>query len=223
MTLKTVGILIFDDVEVLDFCGPLEVFATVRPLGQHLLDVSARQFDVITIAESEAMIKCRAGLMVQPHYTIDNHPPLDILVVPGGIGVRRELQNAKLLDWIAAQNQTSSLTMSVCTGSFLLAARGLLDGQVATTHQDGIKQFREAHPSVTVREKARYVDSGHIVTSAGVSAGIDMALYVVCRLLGEEVAAQAAHVMEYEWSERHATLGAVQRASEKWTPVATTS
>jgi transcriptional regulator GlxA family with amidase domain len=192
MSKSVVGILIFDDVEVLDFAGPFEVFATT-----HLPGEDDRAFHVVTIAEQADVVKCRGGLLVQPHHTIDDHPPLDILLVPGGYGTRREVNNARLLDWIAAQDRTTQLTTSVCTGAFLLAARGLLDRLPATTHWGSIERLKSAHPLVDVRDDIRYVDNGHVITSAGVSAGIDMSLHIVERLLGEEVARETARNMEY--------------------------
>lgn len=198
MPQQTVGILIFDDVEVLDFCGPFEVFATTQTPGQDSQDDAARPFQVITIAERAAMVKCRGGLLVQPHYTIDDHPPLDILVVPGGWGTRREVHNERLLDWIVAQDRQTALTTSVCTGAFLLAARGLLDGRAATTHWASIDRLRQTHPAIDVRDDRRWVEDERIITSAGVSAGIDMALHVVARRLGTDVARATARRMEYE-------------------------
>jgi len=197
MRQQTVGILIFDDVEVLDFCGPFEVFAVTQLPGHDPNDDASKPFRVVTVAERAETVRCRGGLLVQPHYTIEDHPPLDILVVPGGWGTRREVSNDRLLDWIAAQDRSTSLTTSVCTGAFLLAARGLLDGLPATTHWASIERLRQTHPSIIVRDDERFIDNGHIVTSAGVSAGIDMALHVVGRLLGEEVARETAHRMEY--------------------------
>jgi transcriptional regulator GlxA family with amidase domain len=193
MSKRIVGILIFDDVEVLDFAGPFEVFATTRLPGEE----SERAFHVVTIAERAEVVRCRGDLLVQPHHTIDDHPPLDILLVPGGYGTRREATNERLLDWIAAQDRTTQLITSVCTGAFLLAARGLLDGLPATTHWGSIERLRNTHPRVDVRDDVRYVDNGHIVTSAGVSAGIDMSLHIVGRLLGEEAARETARNMEY--------------------------
>jgi transcriptional regulator GlxA family with amidase domain len=193
----TVGILIFDDVEVLDFAGPFEVFATTRLPDGDPNDDTSKPFHVVTIAEQREIVRCRGNLLVQPHHTIDDHPPLDILVVPGGYGTRRQATNARLLDWIATQNRTTRITTSVCTGAFLLAARGLLDNLPATTHWGSIDRLKTAHPLVEVRDNVRYVDNGHIVTSAGVSAGIDMALHIVSRVLGEEVAAATARGMEY--------------------------
>ena len=198
MPQQTVGILIFDDVEVLDFCGPFEVFATTQTPGPDAPNEAVYPFHVITIAERAATVRCRGGLLVQPQHTIDDHPPLDILVVPGGWGTRREVQNERLLDWIAAQDRQTALTTSVCTGAFLLAARGLLDGREATTHWASIDRLRQTHPAVQVRDDRRWVDTGRIITSAGVSAGIDMALHVVARLLGADVARDTARRMEYD-------------------------
>ncbi|MEA2524481.1 MAG: hypothetical protein QOF73_1708 [Thermomicrobiales bacterium] len=195
----TVGILIFDEVEVLDFCGPFEVFASASATGEAPRD-ERRLFTVLTIAEENRTIHCRGGLLVQPHHTLADHPPLDILVVPGGYGTRRELSNPVVLDWIAAQDKQTSLTTSVCTGAFLLAADGLLDGKRATTHWASIDWLREHYPAIDVRADERVVDEGHIVTSAGVSAGIDMALHVVARLHGHAIAADTARGMEYDWN-----------------------
>ena len=193
---RTVGILIFDDVEVLDFCGPFEVFSIARPLDDASDD--ARLFQAVTIAEEDRIIHCRGDLLVQPHHTIDDYPPLDILVVPGGQGTRRERLNERLLDWIAAQNSAIELTTSVCTGAFLLAERGILDGRRATTHWASVDWMREQYPTVTMLADQRVVDEGHVITSAGVSAGIDMALHVVGRLHGSDVAAWTARRMEYD-------------------------
>lgn len=195
--IRTVGILIFDDVEVLDFCGPFEVFSTARPVGSHSDDASL--FWAITIAEEDRMITCRGGLLVQPHATIDNAPTLDILLVPGGQGTRRERHNQRLLDWIGEQDRRTELTTSVCTGAFLLAERGLLDQRRATTHWGSVEWMRENYPAITMLADQRVVDEGHIITSAGVSAGIDMSLHVVARLHGIETARWTARRMEYDW------------------------
>jgi transcriptional regulator GlxA family with amidase domain len=190
----SVGILIFDDVEVLDFCGPFEVFSSARAADAA---GATALFRVFTVAERAGVVRCRGNLLVQPHFTIADHPPIDLLVVPGGWGTRREARNAALLDWIAAQDQGSTLTLSVCTGAFLLAARGLLDGKPATTHWASLDRLAEGYPAIEVRRDVRFVDAGHVVTSAGVSAGIDMALHVVERLRGPAVAAATARNMEY--------------------------
>lgn len=194
---RRVGIVLFDDVEVLDACGPFEVFATARPAGESADE--SRLFEVITISEERSTITARGGLLLQPHATIEDHPPLDIIVVPGGMGTRRERLNPRLLDWIAAQDRQTELTTSVCTGALLLAERGILDGHRATTHWGSIAWMRQQYPEVTMIEGERYVDAGHVVTSAGVSAGIDMSLYVVARLCGEDAAAWTARRMEYDY------------------------
>ena len=191
----TVGILLFDDIEVLDFCGPFEVFSVARATDD--AERANPLFHVLTIAERNEIVRCRGGLMVQPHHSIIDHRPLDILVVPGGQGTRRERTNRVLLDWIAAQARQVELTTSVCTGAFLLAATGLLDGKRATTHWASIDWLRQTYPDLDVRDDERVVDEGHIMTSAGVSAGIDMALHIVARLHGEAVATSTARQMEY--------------------------
>ena len=195
----TVGILIFDGVEVLDFCGPFEVFA-----GATRIDDNGEYhslFEVVTIAEVDKIITCAGGLQVKPHATIEDHPSLDILVVPGG-SVARELTNPRVLEWIGKQDQQTRLTTSVCTGAYLLAQSGLLDQRQATTHWFWIEQMQQRYPAVKVLAGTRIVDEGHIITSAGISAGIDMSLHVVSRLFGEPVAAQTARNMEYEWTAR---------------------
>src|SRR5918997_1851494 len=199
---RTVGILIFPDVEILDFCGPFEVFASATlPAGTEG-GSETRLFEVFTVAERPEIIACRGGLLVQPNHTLDDHPPLDIVVVPGGYGTRREQENPVVLDWITRQRRTGALTTSVCTGAFLLGAAGLLDGLRATTHWTTIEGLPAMLPTTKVLENERVVDEGEIITSAGVSAGIDMALHVVRRLHGDEVAQRTARDMEYDGGQR---------------------
>lgn len=193
---RTVGILIFDEVEVLDFCGPFEVFSSARPAGKD--GAGDRLFRVVTIAEEVRTISARGGLLVQPHYAIDDHPPLDILLVPGGFGTRQVLTNDRLLAWIGEQGRRVELATSVCTGAFLLAATGLLDGLRATTYWSVVQNLGERYPAVTPVGDARFVDEGRVVTAAGVSAGIDMSLHVVARLHGEAAADWTARLMEYD-------------------------
>lgn len=158
-------------------------------------------FRVITIAETDRLITCFGGLLVQPQAIIREHPPLDMLVVPGG-HVSDLVANQKVLEWILQQDRQTRLTTSVCTGAFVLAKCGLLDQHRATTHWSGIESLRERYPAIEVVADARFVDEGHLITSAGISAGIEMSLHVVARLFGEQVAAEAARGMEYEWSAR---------------------
>src|SRR5918993_667772 len=196
---RNVGILIFPDVEILDFCGPFEVFASATLPPETDGGPETRLFEVFTVAERPEIVACRGGLLVQPNHTLDNHPPLDVVVIPGGYGTRREQENPVVLDWIARQRQTGAMTTSVCTGAFLLGAAGVLDGLRATTHWTTIEGLRESLPATNVFAGVRVVDEGEIITSAGVSAGIDMALHVVRRLHGEEVARRTARDMEYDW------------------------
>jgi transcriptional regulator GlxA family with amidase domain len=193
--MRTVGILIFPDVEVLDFCGPFEVFSVARE--PRLEDRNSPLFRAVTIAESKQIVTCIGGLRVDPHYSIQDAPALDILVVPGGRGTRRERLNRNLVDWIAAKEKHTEITASVCTGALLLAEAGLLDGKRATTHWSMIEWMRDQYRNVRVLDDIRYLDEGHIVTSAGISAGIDMNLHLVHRLEGAETAAWTARRMEY--------------------------
>jgi transcriptional regulator GlxA family with amidase domain len=190
----TVGIVLFDDVEVLDFAGPFEVFAVAG-------NVTEGGFNVVTVAEradANRPIIARNGLKVVPDYALNDAPHLDLLVVPGGQGTRREVANPKLIGWIKRRATEAQLTTSVCTGAFLLAETGMLAGKTATTHWASVERMAQTYTMLHVRGDARFVDEGDIVTSAGVSAGIDMALYVVGRLKGAEVAAKTARHMEYD-------------------------
>ncbi|MFN8593269.1 MAG: DJ-1/PfpI family protein [Thermomicrobiales bacterium] len=196
---RTVGILIFDDVEILDFCGPFEVFATAS-LPAAAGEDAARLFNVFTLAEKAELVTCRGGLLVQPNHTLADHPALDLVVVPGGYGTDQVQRNPVVIEWLQKQRTNGALTTSVCTGAFVLGAAGLLDGLRATTHWSTIDRLRSEQPRVNVLADARVVDEGGIVTSAGVSAGIDMALHVVRRLHGDDVARHTARDMEYDWS-----------------------
>jgi len=193
-----VGIVVFDEVEVLDFCGPFEVFASAALPPAEPGGDETHLYSVVTIAEQPEVVRCRGGLRVVPDHTYRDHPPLSIIVVPGGYGTRAQRTNPALLDWVRTQHAGGVLVTSVCTGAFVLAGAGLLDGKPATTHWSTIDWLREEHPAIEVRDDERIVDLGPIVTSAGVSAGIDMALHVVGRLHGTEIAQRTARDMEYD-------------------------
>ena len=198
MNPKNVAILIFDGVELLDFAGPFEVFSAARPA----LESDEKLLNVFTVAESLDPITCNNPLTVMPKYTLDDCPSVDILLIPGGQGTRTAIERPALIGWIAARSQAAELTTSVCTGSFLLAQADLLDGKAATTHWGSIQRMRNAFPGIDVQEDVRWVDEGAFITSAGVSAGIDMALHVVQRLFGREAAAATARHIEYDhWTE----------------------
>jgi transcriptional regulator GlxA family with amidase domain len=196
MDRKRVGILIFPDVEVLDFCGPFEVFSVTR-LNEDARREEPSPFEVLLVAETPDTVVATGGLKVIPDVTLDTCPPLDILVVPGGWGTRAEAKNQRLLDWIAERGRSVETLASVCTGSMLLGHAGLLHGRRATTHWRSLDRMRESFPTVTVEEKLHVVEHDHIVTSAGISAGIDMALRVVIRYFGEAVGRATARNMEY--------------------------
>lgn len=199
---RTVAILIFDDVEVLDFCGPFEVFGVT---GSR---TDPPAFKVYTVAEKPGPILARNGLSVNPSYTLADCPPPDILLVPGGIGTRREMHNPILQDWIRQCARSAEAVLSVCTGALLLATSGLLEGLAATTHHSAFDLLRQVAPNTTIYPDKRFVDNGHIILSAGISAGIDMSLYVVSKLLGEAVARDTAEQMEYRWRLQDDSQGA---------------
>jgi len=196
MQKRNVGILLFPDVEILDFAGPLEVFSSASASEE--LGGSERLCNVFTMAESADPIRCNNPLTVTPDYTLADCPQMDILLVPGGRGTRPALDRPELIEWIAARAAAAELTTSVCTGSFLLAKAGLLDGKSATTYFGSIGFMRELFPAVDTQENVRWIDAGEVVTSAGVSAGIDMALYLLQRLYGKEVADVTARNIEYD-------------------------
>ena len=191
---RTVAILIFDDVEVLDFAGPLEVFAVTDELSGYQL------FNVHTIASSPGTVRARNGLKIVPDHTLESVPRPDLLIVPGGHGTRALLQQPGVIDWIRRKALKTELVASVCTGSLLLAKAGLLAGLPATTHYQCFDLLRELEPTATVREDVRFTDTDRVLTAAGISAGIDLSLHVVARLQGAAVAQQTADYMEYHWT-----------------------
>jgi len=200
MQTKRVGILIFPDVEVLDFCGPFEVFSVTR-LDEEKRRQQPSPFEVVLIAESSAMVVATGGLKVQPDFSIDDAPRLDILVVPGGWGTRREIANQRLLDWIKVRGRAAETLSAVCTGSMLLGHAGLLGGRRATTHWRSLAWMGESFPDVIVEDQQHVVEDGNLITSAGIAAGIDMALHVVRRYCGETTARATARHMEYPYPE----------------------
>ncbi|HDR4904787.1 TPA: DJ-1/PfpI family protein [Bacillus cereus] len=190
----SVGIFLFNEVEVLDFAGPFEVFSVTEVNEE-------KPFTVYTVSENGEMITARNGLKVQPDYSIENLPPVDILIIPGGLGAREyEIKNEIVIKWIRQQMKEVKLMTSVCTGALLLAKAGLLEGLKATTHWASIEKFKNEFQNVEVIENVKFVDEGHIITSAGTSAGINMAFHIVKNLLGVHVAEDTAKRMEYDIS-----------------------
>lgn len=190
---RDVVILLFDDVEVLDFAGPFEVFAVTGRTRD------TKPFNVYTVGEKQGPIIARGGLSVNPDYTLENCPPPDILVVPGGFGTRSAMRSENILSWIRQVSGQAELVLSVCTGSLVLGSAGLLDGLGATTHYGAYDLLRQVAPQTRVMAGQRYVDNGRLITAAGVSAGIDMALHIVARLLGKDEAHETAHYIEYDY------------------------
>jgi len=191
--MKTVAIYIFDDVEVLDFAGPFEVFNVAGET------TDPRPFTVYTVAKTEAPVKARGGLTIVPHYSFETLPQIDILLVPGGWGTRALLKQVDIVEWVRQQSENVERLLSVCTGSLVLGKAGLLDGLDITTHYGALDSLREIVPSANVLEDTRYIDNGKIVTSAGISAGIDMALHIVQQMAGETALANTLKEMEYDW------------------------
>lgn len=190
---RSVGILVFEDVEVLDFCGPFEVFSVT---GRQIAPGS---FNVFTVGNVPGVVVARNGLSVNAQYTVADAPPIDLLLIPGGQGTRSLMHDAPLVEWIGQRAAAAELVLSVCTGALLLAKAGLLAGLAATTHHGALGLLREVAPGTTVRDDVRYVDNGRVITSAGVAAGIDMSFHVVDRLLGRETATAAARYIDYPW------------------------
>ena len=209
MTTRRVDILLFPQVEVLDFAGPYEVFTTASRMAARLMPGSVPPFEVRTVASAAGPVRARAGLQALADAGFaDAAPPAAVLVVPGGVvdDVRRD---EATLRWIAEAAAGAELVASVCTGAFLLADAGLIAaGTPVTTHWEDIADLRRDHPALDVREGLRWVDGGHIangsaglVTSAGISAGIDMSLHLVERLAGRALAERTARQMDFEWTE----------------------
>ena len=193
-----VGILIFDDVEILDVAGPFEVFAVTRLNDEQRLQQSS-PFKVYLISETNKQITAIGGLRLTPDVTISECPELDLLVVPGGWGTRKESKNKILVKWIGNQFTNNRLIASVCTGSSLLGKAGLLDGRDATTHWRAFDFLEESAPKARILKNVRFTLTEPIFTSAGVSAGIDLALRIVSHVFGTEVGQATARQMEYPY------------------------
>ena len=203
MNRKQVGILTFEHVEVLDFCGPFEVFSVTR-LNEDKRREELSPFNVFLVAETKKPVAATGGMKVLPDYDLDDCPQLDVLVVPGGWGTRKEMNNERLLRWIADRSRQVETLTSVCTGSLLLGKAGLLDGKRATTHWRSLDWMQELFPKTTVERQLHFVEEGTLFTSAGISAGIDMSLKVVARHCGEAIARATAKHMEYPFPDSNA-------------------
>jgi transcriptional regulator GlxA family with amidase domain len=197
---RRVGILIFPEVEVLDFCGPFEVLSATR-LDEDRRREEPSPYEVILVAEHPGVVVATGGLKVVADHDLEGCPVLDVLVVPGGWGTRKEMTNDRLVAWIAERSRRVSTLASVCTGSLLLAKAGLLDGRRATTHWKVLDEMRALFPAIALVNDEHVVEDGDVLTSAGISAGIDLALRMVARHHGEGVARATARHMEYPYPE----------------------
>ena len=187
-----IGIYIYDQAEVLDFSGPFEVFSVANRLAK-------LGWNIWLVAEEESLVEARGVFQVKPHYSIQNVPELDVLIVVGGVH-SDELRKTEVINWIRKTAEKTRITASVCTGAFLLAEAGLLDGLEVTTHWEDISDLHRNYKNLQVREGIRWIEQGKLFTAAGISAGIDMSLELVSRLASAELAERTARQMEYTWN-----------------------
>ena len=192
-TSRLAAVLLYDWVEVLDFAGPFEVFSVASEL------VGANRLRVATVSERGGPVRAIGGLTVRPTHAFENGPAPDILVVPGGDGSRREMDNPALIEWVTGAYGNAEIVLSDCSGARIRAKAELLDGLSVTTHHLVTEQLRELAPEAVVEPGPRFIDTGRIVTTGGISAGIDGAFHVVARLFGEDTAREVATYMEYDW------------------------
>ena len=187
-----IGIYIYDQAEVLDFSGPFEVFSVANRLAK-------LGWNIWLVAEEKSLVEARGVFQVKPHYSIQNVPELDVLIVVGGVH-SDELRKTEVINWIRKTTKKTRITGSVCTGAFLLAEAGLLDGLEVTTHWEDISDLQRNYPNLQVRKGIRWIEQGKLFTAAGISAGIEMSLELVARLAGAELAERTALQMEYAWN-----------------------
>lgn len=196
---RHVAILAFDEVEALDLAGPYEVFTTASRMALRAQPDAPPPFEVSCVARTRETVRARAGMAIVPTHSFADAPPVDVLIVPGGV-VDQALQCPDTLAWIARVHPTTQLTASVCTGAFVLAACGVLHSGPVTTHWEDLDDLARQFPMLDVRSGVRWVDQGRIVTSGGISAGIDMSLHLVARLTDEALALRTARQMEFQWT-----------------------
>jgi transcriptional regulator GlxA family with amidase domain len=189
---RHIGLLLFDDVEELDAVGPWEV------LSYWTLHHPTDGWSISCLSRDGAAVTAAKGLPLTPHHSMGDVPALDVLIHPGGQGTRTLMRNPQHLAWVRVQAATVPLMTSVCTGALVYAAAGLLSGRPATTHWESLDLLHELDPSIDVDPDARYVDDGNVITSAGVSAGIDMALHLVARLAGVDRAREVRRAIQYD-------------------------
>ena len=185
---RTIGVVLFEDFELLDVFGPLEMFG-----------MAADHFEIRLISQHGGVVASRQGPKSVSDDSFESAPAIDVVLVPGGIGTRREVDNPVLLDWLQQRTQQAELVTSVCTGSALLAKAGVLDGLRATTNKLVFAWAASQSAKVRWQQQARWVEDRKFFTSSGVSAGIDMSLAVIAKLVSHQAAEQAANFAEYDW------------------------
>lgn len=191
-----VGIFLFDNVELLDFAGPYEVFSVTSELNDYGL------FNVFSITQDGTGIKSVNGLKLIPDYSFADHPHIDILIIPGGVGTKSEMAKEPVLEWVKRNYEIAKITFSVCSGARVLGRLGILDNKECITHHEVIPHLREIAPKAKINPDRRFTDTGKVMTSAGISAGIDLSLYIVAKLYGEAVKNKTIVYMEYgDWNE----------------------
>jgi transcriptional regulator GlxA family with amidase domain len=193
-----IGIFLFDDVEALDFAGPYEVFTTATRVACRRHATAPGLFTVSAIAANGQPVRARAGLQIMPDHTFGTHPAVDVLIVPGGV-VTAEMHKPEVIEWVAQTASQAQITASVCTGAFLLAQAGVLTQGPVTTHLEDLSDLQALFPNLQVVSDRRWVDTGRVLSSAGISAGIDMCLHLVDRLHSRELAQGTARQMDYAW------------------------
>ncbi|RXJ75370.1 glutamine amidotransferase [Arcobacter sp. F155] len=187
-----IGIYIYDNAEVLDFSGPYEVFSVANRFLEE-------KHNLFFISEKEEVIKARGEYKVLSDFTIETHPKLDVLIVVGGVHTK-ELEKQNVINWLTKQTKTCKLIASVCTGVFLLAKANIVTNHKVTTHWEDIEDLKNSFPSLDVKDDVRWVDEGNIVSSAGISAGIDMSLHLISKLYNEDLALKTAKQMQFDWT-----------------------
>ncbi|MBD0787184.1 DJ-1/PfpI family protein [Vibrio sp. Y2-5] len=186
-----IGIYIYDDAEVLDFSGPFEVFSTAKRLAN-------TDWNVFLFAEKAQLVKARGGFEVKPNFSFDTVPSIDLLIIVGGVHTK-ELKKPIVIEWIKQHATKSKMVASVCTGAFLLAKASITDDHSVTTHWQDIADLRRDFPKLDVQENIRWVQQGNKIASAGISAGIDMSLFLVSEIASMDLALKTARQMEYDW------------------------
>ena len=187
------AIFIFNDVEVLDFAGPFEIFNVANEV------IDQKLFNVFTFSEFEVQLKARNGLTIIPDFSIKNSPDVDILVVPGGVGRKIQMHNEHILKWIQNRFNNLKYLVSVCTGAFIIGYAGLLKGLEATTHHASYNEFEKSFPDTKLIKNVNYVDNGKIITAGGISKGMKASLYLLDKISGDYLGKKTAEEMEYDY------------------------